>query len=151
MGRRGPWAAALALALLIGGANRAAAAGASQTVRVAARVGPHLAVEPSRGMVTLHPGQSATVVVRIKARVARGSLVILTAEAPTAAAGDLVYRGPDREGDLAGEVAVATLRGSGVHDVSVSLTLVATARQATTLPLLFRARVEGEPALRTAW
>jgi hypothetical protein len=150
MRNRGSWAATLAVVLLVGGATPAAAGRASQTVRVAAYVGPHLAVQPSRGVVKLEPGQSATVAVRIKARVARGSLVILTAEAPTAAAGDLLYRGPDREGRLTGEVAVATVRGSGVHDVSVSLTLAATAREAASLPLLFRAQAEGQPALRTA-
>jgi hypothetical protein len=150
MRNRGSWAATLAVALLVGGASPAAAGRASQTLRVAADVGPHVAVQPSRGTVRLEPGQSTTVAVRIKARVARGSLVILTAEAPTAAAGEVFYRGPDRGGRLTGEVAVATVRGSGVHDLSVSLTLAATAPEAAALPLLFRARAEGEPALRMA-
>ncbi len=159
VGRARFWPGALAaaaadgLALHPGMAAPVAAAESLAALRVAVRVGPRAVVGADRPSVTLHPGQSATVTVTVKARMAATDALAVALDAPLpsgALSADgralVAYRWADRTGRLTDGAVLGTVTRSGVHVVPLTLTLAAAAPEPVTLPLTLRAETAGSTA-----
>lgn len=133
----------LALTALLGAgalvaARPAAAADGQARLQMGAHVAPRVLVSADRRDLALAPGESATVMVSVKARIARGASVAIVLEAP----GDgtaLRYAFQGQAGRLAGPTTLGLVTGSGVHRLPLTVTLEPSARRPVRLPLALRA------------
>jgi hypothetical protein len=143
---RAAGAGALALSGLLGVAQVAlvVAAQSSATVLIGAQINAVARVEADRSIVTVEPGRSVTVVVVVKARLARGSAATVMLDTPGAdRSASVRYEFAGNAGVIADRTVLGAVNSSGVHTRLLTITVAPTARRPVTLPLVFRVGMGG--------
>ncbi len=125
----------------------AATADLSLGLHVAARV----VAQADRTVVALEPGQSQTVTLTLKARMAASdaAVVVLDTALPAAAAARVTYQFDGATGPLAGSTRLGTIRGSGLHTLPLTLTLAREAPGPVTFDLTLHVALDGAPVGRS--
>ncbi len=129
--------ALVAAAGLLTTAGRAHAGQVGASLQVAAQLGRHVAVFADRTEVRLVPGESATVMVTVKVRMARGETLKVALDAPWAN-GQVRYRFQNVDGTLAGPTSLGAVAASGVYRIPLTLTLDRRAPAPVRIPLAVR-------------
>lgn len=145
---RAAGAGVLALTGLLAHVALVVAAQSSATVLIGARINAMARVEADRSVVTIEPGRSVTVVVVVKARLARGSAATVTLDTPGAdRSASVRYEFAGNTGVIGDHTVLGAVSSSGIHTRLLTITVAPTARRPVTLPLVFRAGLGGTPLM----
>lgn len=129
----------------------AAAATAAANLSIDLHVAARVAVQADRAVVVLEPGQSQTVTLTLRARMAASdaAVVLLDTALPAADAARVTYQFAGATGPLAGSTRLGTIRGSGLHTLPLTLTLAPEAPGPVTLDLTVHVALDGAPVGRS--
>jgi uncharacterized membrane protein len=137
--------------LTVGSVALVVAAQRSATLLIGAQINAVARVEADRRIVTVEPGRSVTVVVVVKARMARGSAATVTLDTPGAdRSASVRYEFAGNTGVIGDHTVLGAVGTSGVHTRPLTISVAPTARRPVTLPLVFRVGMSGGPLVAVA-